>query len=305
MRITPAIIALLIVTASVAWSAETMTLAEPGYELAYGESAQLTFTPTGDYQSVHLVYEVRMEFPRAAGSTYVMAWDVNGLPLRAAATRTQVRLLNKPLTFAMASGLEIGWAVGNTWRAVYSPDFELVQGAGAGGMRIEQADPYRFVIDITDMVTRGEENTIDLLHRGEVMTLKNAFAGQDVSLELVFRELSVELSDEPSIVSEVPPAEEFSPDRMMLQPPASVPVGDVASVADGGGITIALPGLTVGVTSRFSRWRGTGHRHCARLPRRAHRALRRGPRGSRGSAYQHHRPRHRPRFRQPHRAGGE
>src|SRR5690606_17340598 len=136
----------------------------------------------GDYGSVRLVYDVRMQFPNAAGSTYVMAWEVNGEPLRAAASRTSVRLLNKPLTFTMASGLEIGWASGNTWRAVYSPDFELVQGGGAGGMQIGEADPYRFVIDITDMVRRGEENTISLLHRGEVMNLRNAFPGQDVSL---------------------------------------------------------------------------------------------------------------------------
>ncbi|HCA48737.1 MAG TPA: hypothetical protein DEP45_15705, partial [Armatimonadetes bacterium] len=254
---TPLLIALIMIATAGLCLAQTIPLAEPGYELPYGEAAEFTFTPTGDYSSVRLVYDVRMQFPSAAGSTYVMAWEVNGEPLYAAASRTSVRLLNKPLTFTMASGLEIGWASGNTWRAVYSPDFELVQGGAAGGMQVEQVDPYRFVIDITDLVRRGEENTISLLHRGEVMNLRNAFAGQDVSLELVFRELSVELSDEPPVAAPAPDAaEEFSADRVMLQPPASVEIGEVASLTDGA-IAIALPGLDLRVTSRFS-WEGGG-----------------------------------------------
>lgn len=256
MRITLTLAAVVVLTSALC-AAETIPLAEPGFELPYGGSAEFTFTPTGEYESVRLVYDVRMQFPRAAGSTYVIAWEVNGEPLSAAATRTAVRLLNKPLTFTMASGLEIGWAVGNTWRAVYSPDFELVRGEGAGGMQVEQVDPYRFVIDITDMVRPGEENTINLLHRGEVMNLRNAFAGQDVSLELVFRELAVELSNEAPVVTDRPEAEEFSPDRIMLRPPATVSIMDVASVADGGGIAINLPELDLRVTSRFS-WEGGG-----------------------------------------------
>ncbi|MBD3293545.1 MAG: hypothetical protein GF393_11520 [Armatimonadia bacterium] len=253
-----AIIAALIAVTGTLCMAETTPLAEPGYELAYGESAEFAFTPTGQYGSVRLVYDVRMQFPRAAGSTYVMAWEVNGKPLNAAATRTSVRLLNKPLQFTMASGLEIGWAQGNTWRAVYSPDFELVQGTGAGGMQVEQVDPYRFVIDITDMVTRGEENTITLLHRGRVMDLKRAFPDMDPTLELVFRELAFDLSDEPTAITGlVDDADEFSADRVMLQRPATCDIGGVASVAGSGGLSIRLPDLDLRVSSRFS-WEGGG-----------------------------------------------
>lgn len=238
-------------------TAQTIELAEPGYQLEYGDSADFTFVPTGDYESVRLVYEVRMQFPRAAGSTHVMAWEVNGEPLVAAATRTAVRLLNKPLTFTMASGLEIGWASGNTWRAVYSPDFALVQAAGAGEMQVEQVDPYRFVIEITDLVRRGQQNTISLLHRGEVMDLRRHFPGDDATLELVFDELSVELSDEQTAITVAPAEEPFHPDRVMLRPRAAVPVDEVASVSPGGGLTLNLPGLEVEVVSRFS-WEGGG-----------------------------------------------
>lgn len=247
----------LLVFAITTGAAEMIPLEEPGFVLPYGESARWEFTPEGDYNSVRLVYSVRMEFPRAAGSTYVIGWDVNDTPLEAAATRTDVRLLNKPLRFTMASGLELDWASGNTWRTVYSPDFDLVQGQGAGGMQVDQVDPYRFVIDITDMITRGEENVVNLLHRGEVMNLRRAFPDQDATLELVFNELAIELSDEPPAVTEVSEEEQFSADRLMLQPPASVSIAEVATLRDGGGMVINLPDLALRVTSHFS-WEGGG-----------------------------------------------
>ncbi len=249
---TSIVIALIIATTATVGCAETIPLADPGYELAYGESAEFTFTPADDYQSVRLVYDVRMHFPRAAGSTYVMAWEVNGQPLQAAATRTAVRLLNKPLRFTLASGLEIGWSRGSTWRAVYSPDFETVQNQAAEGMQVEQVDPYRFVIDITDLVARGEQNTISVLHRGEAMDLKKAFPDVEPTLELVFRELSVELSEEPAVVDEVPAREQFSADRVMLQPPADLPAEEVVNVAPGGGMSVSLEDMDLRVRSLFS-----------------------------------------------------
>jgi len=247
---------ILLTTTCVA-GAEIMPLADEGLTLAYGEEAELAFTPEGDYQSVRLVYSVRMEFPQAAGSTYVLALSVNDQPLNAAATRTAVRLLNKPLQFTMASGLELGWAQGNRWRVVYAPDFELVGTEAAGSSAVLDVDPYRFVVDITDMVERGQESTVRLRHRGEEMNLRSAFADDDPSLELVFQELAIELSDEPPIAAELSEPEEFSADRIMIQPPAAVEVDETVRLQPGGGMTVSLPGLDLQVTSRFS-WEGGG-----------------------------------------------
>lgn len=136
-------------------AAETIELAPPGYELPYGERAQFDFEPVGDYGSVHLVLEVRMDSPTVSGSTHALALEVNAQPLQGALSRTRTRLLNKPLNATMASGLEIPWVRGHEWRVVYAPDFEIVNSEAAGSNRILEHSAYRLVLDITDLVTRA------------------------------------------------------------------------------------------------------------------------------------------------------
>ena len=237
--------------------AETITLAEPGYVLPYGETADLKFTPAGDYNSVHLIITVRMDSPTAAGSTYVMALSLNGRGVNGALSRTASRLLNKPLSAKMASGMEIPWVSGSFWRVVYSPDFELVASEAAGSSRILDVSPYRFVIDVTDLVNRGEENVLTIKDRGKDMNLRQYFPQTNPSLDLVFNELAVELSDEPSAVAAFQPAEVFSADRLMVQPPATCDVSEAAKIGPDGGMTVDLPGMQAQVVSRFS-WQGGG-----------------------------------------------
>ncbi len=248
-----AIVLVLGMLATLPAAAETIELAEPGWVLPYGEEAELSFTPEGDYASVRLIYEVRMDSPRTAGSTYVMGLAVNGDPLNAAATRSAVRLINKPLEAIMPGGLRIPWAQGANWRVVYAPDFTpLGYQAEVGGEMVE-VSAYRFIIDITDLVRPGEENTLTITHRGPGMNLRSYFPEDNPTLDLVFAELGVELSDEPAVVKgQVAAEEEFSPDRLMVQPPATATIGEVAAVGEGGGMTITLPGLGVEVVSRFS-----------------------------------------------------
>ncbi len=240
-----------VLTASAA-AAETIELAEPGWVLPYGEEAELNFTPGGDYASARLVYEVRMDSPRTAGSTYVMGLAVNGEPLNAAATRSAVRLLNKPLEAIMPDGVRIPWAQGGNWRVVYAPDFTPLGYQGEVGGEMIEVSAYRFVIDITDLVRAGEQNTLTISHRGVAMNLRSYFPEDNPTLDLVFNELAVELSDEPPAVEAPATAEEFSPDRIMVRPPATASIAEVATVGEAGGMTLALPGLDLEVVSRFS-----------------------------------------------------
>jgi hypothetical protein len=78
--------------------AETVTLAERGTVIPYGETVDYAFTPAGDYQSVRLIISVRMDSAVTAGSTHVMGLEVNGEGVNGALSRTATRLLNKPLT---------------------------------------------------------------------------------------------------------------------------------------------------------------------------------------------------------------
>jgi len=232
-------------------AAQTIELVEPGWVLPYGEEAELPFMPEGDYASARLVYEVRMDSPTTAGSTFVLGLAVNGEPITAAATRRAVRLLNKPIEAIMPSGLRIPWAQGGNWRAVYAPDFTPLGYQGEIGGQMVEVSAYRFVIDITDLVRRGEANTLTITHRGVAMNLRSYFPEDNPTLDLVFRELAVELSDEAPMVEAPAAVEEFSPDRIMIQPPATVSIEDAADWRYGG-MTVRLPGLDVEVVSRFS-----------------------------------------------------
>ncbi|MGD9495351.1 MAG: hypothetical protein AB7Y46_03470 [Armatimonadota bacterium] len=250
MRIAIAL-ALGVLTVSPA-AAQTIELAEPGFVLPYGEEVELSFTPEGDYASARLAYEVRMDSPKTAGSTYVMGLALNGQPVNAAATRHAVRLFNKPIEAIMPNGLRIPWAQGGNWRAVYAPDFTPLGYQGEIGGELVEVSAYRFVIDITDLVRRGEQNTLTISNRALSMNLRSYFPDDNPTLDLIFNELTIELSDEPPVIAAPGAGEEFSADRIMIQPPATARVIEVAAVADGGGMTLALPGLGVEVVSRFS-----------------------------------------------------
>lgn len=237
--------------------AQVITLAEPGFVLPYGESIEKTFTPTGDYQSVRLNFSVRLDAPDAAGSTHVMRLAVNGQGVTGGLTRTQARLLNKPLTARMASGLEVPWVRGSVWRVVYSPDFQLAGDEAAGGSRILDASPYRFVLDITDLVQRDVPNTLTIQHQGGSLDLRRYFKETNPSLDFVFEELTVELSRQPSVARRDRSEEQFHADRIMWRPPAACDAQEAIVLDDRGGLMVKLPGLSLHVLSRFS-WQGGG-----------------------------------------------
>ncbi|NUQ00377.1 MAG: hypothetical protein HUU35_11050, partial [Armatimonadetes bacterium] len=145
--------------------AETLVLAPPGTVHPYGEKKDYRFTLPPGARSARLVWTVRLDAP-PAGSTHAMLLELNGRGITGGLTRTQPRLLNKPLTTTMASGLVIPWVRGREWRVVYSPDFELVSSAKAGSNQIAKDSPYRFVAEISDLVSFEGENVLQISHLG-------------------------------------------------------------------------------------------------------------------------------------------
>jgi len=242
--------------ALVAWAtglaAQTVPLAPPGAVVPYGKSAEYAIKAPVGYKSVRLTISARMDSPNCSGSTHSLRLKLNGKAVYAALDRSHVRLLNKPLTARMASGLEVPWAREGDWRVVYAPDFEIVGTEQAGTTRILDVSPYELVLDVTDLITPGADNTLSVQHLGEAMRLRTYFPDLHPSLDFVLGKLQVEFSAEPPVGGVPADREIFSADRLMVQPPATVKVRDVVRVSPGGGMTVALAGLPVQVQSRFS-----------------------------------------------------
>ncbi len=236
-------------------SAEIIPLAEQGTVLPYGETADYAFTPTGDYQSARLIISIRMDSAATSGSTHVMSLLVNGEGVNGALSRTATRLLNKPLNVVTSGGLNLPWVRGTKWRVCYAPDFEILGATAENGLPVMSHSGYRSVLDITDMTTRDAENTVTIEHLGEAMNLRQYFPDANPSLDFVLDELAIELSDEPSAIASFKPAEVFTPDRLMIQPPATCDVTQAITLAPDGGMSVDLPGMPAQVISRFS-WQG-------------------------------------------------
>jgi hypothetical protein len=127
----------------------------------------------------------------------------------------------------------------------------------AGSLRVLEQSAYRYAIDVTDLVRHGEANVLSIQHRGEAMSLRQYFKEMNPSLDFVFDELAIELSDEPSAVAAYDPQAEFDADRLMAQPPATCDVTQAVTVASDGSLHVSLPGMKAQVVSRFS-WQGGG-----------------------------------------------
>ena len=233
-------------------NAETVALIEGEMKLEYGAEAEYTFRPPADSRSVALRISTRMDFPSAAGSTYVMRLTLNGEVITPEIDRQASRLLNKSGNFEMASGLHLSWFGYPNWRVVYSPDFETVQSEKAASSKVLGCDPYKLVLDVTDFVTRGEENTLQIEHLGKAVNLRQHFDGEP-SLDFYIRELSVEFSEKEAVSKSESRAESRpGPDTLMVDPPQPADVGKSCTVDKEGALKIVLPGAELKLTTRLS-----------------------------------------------------
>ncbi|MBD3292243.1 MAG: hypothetical protein GF393_04925, partial [Armatimonadia bacterium] len=182
---------------------EALALAEDDHTLKLGEIQTLRFVaPEGiaDRQVV-LAFRARIDAPTLVGSTNIIAVAVNDAPVLLRNARREVRLLNKPDTFAWSNPPELTWYLrSGQWRLVYAPDFEVLRDHEYYG-----DTAYEFAFDISDLVQPGD-NTVSFEHTGNEQVAANA--GCD--LTVVFRDLRVEVREGPGLQPGAPEVRDYS-----------------------------------------------------------------------------------------------
>lgn len=156
------VVAALAMAATVTGAAAEEMIVQQGERIIRpGETAAYElppFEPTGEH--LVLEFEARMDTPQAGGSMYYLDLRVNGEAVAAAQDRLTSRLLNKPLGVPYRDETMLYWySAGTGWRAVYAPDFESFGPAENHG-----PEPYRFVIDVTDVLAADRPNALSF-HR--------------------------------------------------------------------------------------------------------------------------------------------
>lgn len=120
---------------------------------------------------VRLSLEVRIDAPQMAGSNPWLIVTVNGHTL------TKPDLLNKTDEFRTRGGTDLTWSHYSRWRVLYSPDFEAAIKQIDSPYAAPDADPYRFVWDITDYVQPGRNKLtlehLKILPKPSTMVMRN------------------------------------------------------------------------------------------------------------------------------------
>ncbi|MCS7253300.1 MAG: hypothetical protein RMK18_00710 [Armatimonadota bacterium] len=119
------------------------------------ERANVLVIPQG--KAVLLEMWARLHYGRLAGSTTAMVIRINGMTLDAE------QLVNKPLHFQTRGGAALAWYGAGSWRILYSPDFKAATEDVLSPYSVADANPYKFVFDITELIVDGE-NTITIQH---------------------------------------------------------------------------------------------------------------------------------------------
>lgn len=197
--------------------------------------------PFGVEHQVRLGLEARIDWRTLSGSNPWLRVAVNGNYL------TWMDLLNKRDTFRVRSGMDLTWSKGDRWRVLYSPDFESAVRDRNNPSACPDADPYRFVWDISRYVRPGENRlrleNLKVLERPTTMVVRNVsvVVGKPIS---------------------PPPEEEEKapggPERLFVaRSRAAVPIE--ARLEPGGSIVLALGGNRLILTTRTSQPGGSWH----------------------------------------------
>ncbi len=169
--------------------------------------------------------------------------------------RRQLRLLNKPNIFTWTSPPELAWYITTgQWRVVYAPDFEILLDREHYGPQA-----YEFAFDISDLVRPGE-NTITLQNTGNKAVAANAGA----PLDLIFRDLRLEVRAGPGVLRGEPPRpDETGPWHPRERRSAPIAIDDARPAA----MTLSVRGHRYELTSEFSAPGAPGETRWLTFPR--------------------------------------
>ena len=107
--------------------------------------------------TVLLEVEARLDAKGLGGSMFFMKLTLNGHEVKAARSRSVVRLVNKPLVSPVTAALPSGWFGNGGWRVLYAPDFKA-----ARKHTFYTGNPYRTVLDVTDLTNPAAENRLEI-----------------------------------------------------------------------------------------------------------------------------------------------
>jgi hypothetical protein len=127
-------------------------------------------SPFSIEHQVRLMLDARIDWPDLGGSNPWLRVAVNGNYL------TKENLLNKRQEFVLQKrGLDMTWSTGDSWRVLFSPNFE---DAINSGEYAPENPPYHYVWDITRLVNPGENTlrieNLKVLPQPTTMILRDA-----------------------------------------------------------------------------------------------------------------------------------
>jgi hypothetical protein len=123
-----------------------------------GLSRKYTFTVYLKKDSTVLLDIIaRIESKNLGGSNCIMKILINGKTVAAAKTRMTDRPINRHLFSQVTFKTYGSWFGNRGWRVPYAPNFKA-----AMNQRYYEGNPYRTILDITDLVVSDSKNTIEI-----------------------------------------------------------------------------------------------------------------------------------------------
>jgi hypothetical protein len=190
--------------------------------------------------TVLLEIESRLDATRFAGSMFFLDLTLNGRLVKAARSRNAVRLINRPVVSPVAVDAPAAWYGSQGWRVLYAPDFE-----GAKRHAYYVGNPYRLVLDVTDLTNPAAENRLEINNRFPKSFTK--YAG--TAGELVIRKVTVRTNPTPSPMMASPSG---TKPHINTGQPAAGPAPYKAEIGAGGGIQITVGARRWLISSVFS-----------------------------------------------------
>lgn len=122
--------------------------------------------------AVFLEVVCRLEAPTLSGSNPFLKIKLNGSYVEAVKGRGLGRLRNKGLFAKVGAQVMAPWYYpSGGWRVLYSPDF-------VARPAIYEDNPYRLLIDITDLIVIGGANSIELTNTASLSNLQPLIGGE-------------------------------------------------------------------------------------------------------------------------------
>ena len=235
---------LLLLGAVFTLKAETILLDMPEeFFIERRDYKELKLPPVPRNRQIVIEFRHRTDYPKPAGWCPCWQIEVNGKMLSSMATRTKVRLLNKPLT--MYHKHHGNYKVDNgadMWYSLYLPDHHAADDL----FKPATKEATRVVLDISDAVWHDKENIIRLRF-GRVppsyYTKNNITTHRPA---LVVKDLKIIAKDEPSPLA--PPVAE----KQLYVKMKPLAYTAYALTGNTGVLQVNFKGISVPVRSRFT-----------------------------------------------------